>query len=116
MILINTSKVFTQRPENAVSKMFCNALDNIIYILNIHSMSSEPPKVSYEPSRNLLIDPDRNPVEPIRNKADTNWYQRTDITDITSVLCWCRCRMYTMNQSFPNLQTNSITRDSDILH
>ena len=64
-------------------------------------MSSEPPRVSYEPMRNLPIDPVRNPVEPIRKKADTNWCQR---------------RIYTMDQSFPNLQTNFITRDSDILH
>ena len=64
-------------------------------------MSSEPPRVSRESMRNYPIDPVRNRVESIRNKADTNWCQR---------------RMYTMDQSFPNLQTNSITRDSDILH
>ena len=34
MILITTSKVITKRLENAVRRMFCNALDNIIYILN----------------------------------------------------------------------------------
>ena len=64
-------------------------------------MSSEPPRVSYEPMRNLPIDAVRNPVEPIRNKANTNWCQR---------------RMYTMDQYLPNLQKNSKTRDSDILH
>ena len=63
-------------------------------------MSSEPP-ISHQPMRNLPIDPIRIPVEPIGNKADTNWYQR---------------RMYTMDQSFLNQQTNSITHDSDILH
>ena len=64
-------------------------------------MNSEPPRVSHKPMRNLPIDPVRNPVKPKRNKADTNWCQR---------------RMYTMDQSFPNLQTNSITRGSDRLH
>ena len=64
-------------------------------------MSSKPPRVSYEPMRNLPIDPLRNPVEPIHNKADMNWCQRC---------------MHTMDQSFPDRQTNSITRDSDILH
>ena len=39
-------------------------------------------------------------VEPIRNKPDT---------------ISCQRRMYTMDQSFPNLQ-NSIKRDFDILH
>ena len=34
IILIITWKVITKRPENAVSRIFCNALDNIIYILN----------------------------------------------------------------------------------
>ena len=35
--------------------------------------------------RNLAIDPVRNPIEPVRNKADTDWCQR---------------RMYTTDQSF----------------
>ena len=64
-------------------------------------MGSETPRVSYEPMRNLPIDPVRNPFEAIPNKTDTNWCQR---------------RMYIMDQSFTTLQTNSITRDSDILH
>ena len=64
-------------------------------------MSSEPHRVFYEPMRNLPIDPVRNPIEPIRKKVDTNWCQR---------------RMYIMDQSFPNPQINSITRDSDIFH
>ena len=56
-------------------------------------MSSEPPRGSYEPMRNHSIDPVHE---------DTNWCQR---------------RMYnTIDQSFPRLQKNSITRDSDILH
>ena len=62
----------------------------------MHNMSLEPPRVSYEPMRNLSIDPVRDPVKPIRNETDMNWCQR---------------RMYTMHQSFSNLQTNSITRD-----
>ena len=64
-------------------------------------MSSEPSRVFNEPMRNLPIDRVRNPAETIRNKADMNW---------------CQHRMYTMDQSFPNLQTNSITRNFDILH
>ena len=64
-------------------------------------MIFKPPRVYYEPISNPPVDPFRDPVKTIRNKADTNWHQR---------------RMYIMDQSFCNLQTNSITRDSDILH
>ena len=34
IILNTTSKVNNKRPENAGSRIFCNALDSIIYILN----------------------------------------------------------------------------------
>ena len=34
IILITTSKVYTKRPENLVSRMYCKTLDSIIYILN----------------------------------------------------------------------------------
>ena len=54
------------------AEIICNALDNIIYILN-NLCWIRNPLVSHEPMRNLPIDPVRNPVEPIRNKAETNW-------------------------------------------
>ena len=106
--MITTSKVITKRPENAVSRIFCNALDNIIYILNDPCIGVrnllQSPTVSYKPMCNLTIDPVRNPVEP---NTQQGGHEYTN---------WCQRRMYTMDQSFPNLQTNFITRDSDILH
>ena len=66
----------------------------------MHGINSEPPRVCHEPVRNPPIDLIFNPVESICNKADTNWYKR---------------QMYTMDQSCANLQTNSITCDSDML-
>ena len=100
-ILITTLKVITKRPVNAVNRIFYKASDNIIYILNDPCIAwvRNPLESSIEPMHNSPIDLVHNPVQSIRNKADTN--------------C-CQCRMYIMDQSCPKLQKNSITRDSDI--
>ena len=74
---------------------------NSHYERPVHSTSSEPSRVSHELMRKPPIDTVFNAVEPIRNKENKNWCQR---------------RMYTMDQSCPNFQTNSITNDSEILH
>ena len=104
MILITTSKVITKRSENAFSRMFCNALDNIIYILNDPCTAwvrnpLESPMSQCVTSRSTQFESRKN--GPREKWSPKNWSRKTQeqkIVGWASSIVVCVCEMLGCDQ------------------